>query len=789
MAKRRKTAVMLGVHDKTTAPKQVIWLAVLAVLFFLTICFSAPATIKTTVLVLLCVTLLAGVLCFRTLLSRMHLPLFLLLLVVLMGGISSAYAISGKFALYELLKLVSALCAALLLMLLTPGEGANPGRRVATVLEGAAGLASLFSIDLISTRLLSTPLLAFLGRHSTDFIDLNGVEAGVRMTSIFTFPNIFAGCAGIGVLLALGLALSSAGKKERRFHLCCLYVNALAFVLAFSMGATVCIFAAFLIYLLLEHKERRGQLFILMLETLVLVAVGVVLSSATALDAWDGIQPVPLLCLIFGSALLCLADQFLGQKAAKALLGRGKVLLVVVIVIIALLAGFALTAYHLTGGTSLEQDEALRRSIYPAPGTYTLSAQSSADLLVTVESQNRQDTMMHTSTVLYSGTLSEASFTVPEDSVVVYLNFRATEPVQLDQVEYVGTATGLVPLNYKLLPDFIANRLQGLFANQNAVQRTVFFEDGIKLFKESPIVGNGLGSFETAIHSVQSFFYETKYVHNHYIQTLLETGIIGLILLVGLLVVSAFSILKSRKQEQFHPLTPALGALLIFMAAHGAVEVVFSSYPYLPLAFGVFLLINLCCGDSLSPAWCGKKVKIVSAAVTAVLMVIFLVLLGNNVTARKVTEEQRSFSAIERAAKMDKFEWVDYRISYVMSSLNDGISEEVKLQAGEYAEQMKKVQSNTVSFYLTRYYFETGNVESALEMAEKHVHYLAASSSAWNDILALAAAYEPVYGSDAAYQEGISSIAAFLETWEAEHMGSIQLSESNQAFLSRVSAN
>ena len=124
-----------------------------------------------------------------------------------------------------------------------------------------------------------------------------------------------------------------------------------------------------------------------------------------------------------------------------------------------------------------------------------------------------------------------------------------------------------------------------------------------------------------------------------------------------------------------------------------------------------------------------------------------------------------------------------------MSSLNDGISEEVKLQAGEYAEQMKKVQSNTVSFYLTRYYFETGNVESALEMAEKHVHYLAASSSAWNDILALAAAYEPVYGSDAAYQEGISSIAAFLETWEAEHMGSIQLSESNQAFLSRVSAN
>lgn len=789
MAKHKKSALMFGIHDKMTAPKQAIWLAVLAVLFFLTVCFSAPATIKTTVLVLLCVTLAAGLLCLRTLLGRMHLPLFLLLLVVLMGGISSSYALSGKFALYELLKLVSALCAALLLMLLTPGEGANPGRRVATVLEGAAGLASLFSIDLISTRLLSTPLLAFLGRHSTDYLDLNGVEAGVRMTSIFTYPNIFAGCAGIGVLLALGLALSSAGKKERRFHLCCLYVNALAFVLAFSMGATACIIAAFLIYLLLEHKERRGQLFILMLETLILVAVGVVLSSATALDAWDGIQPIPLLCLILGSALLCLADQFLGQKAAKALLGRGKILLIIVIVIIALLAAFALTAFRLTGSTTLEQDETLRRSIYPEPGAYTISAQSSADLSVTVVSQNRQDTMMHTSTILYTGSLSGASFTVPEDSVVVYLSFHAAEPVQLDQVAYMGPSTGLVPLNYKLLPDFIANRLQGLFANQNAIQRTVFFEDGIKLFKENPVAGNGLGSFETAIHSVQSFFYETKYVHNHYIQTLLETGIIGLLLFVGLLIVSAITILKSRKKEQFHPLTPALGALLVFMAAHGAVEVVFSSYPYLPLAFGVFTLINLCCGNSLSPAWCGKKVKAISAAVIAVLMVLFLVLLANNVTARKVTEEQRSFSAIERAAKMDKFEWVDYRLSYVTSSLNDGISEEVKLKAGEYAEQLKKVQSNTVSFYLARYYFEVGNVGSALEMAEKHVHYMAANSSAWNDVLALTAAYEPLYGSDSAYQEGLSSIADFLKAWESKHMGTIQLSESNQAFLSRVSAN
>lgn len=83
---------------------------------------------------------------------------------------------------------------------------------------------------------------------------------------------------------------------------------------------------------------------------------------------------------------------------------------------------------------------------------------------------------MHTSTVLYQGALDQASFTVPEDSMVVYFNFTASQAVSLDSVSYTGAnGSDSVPLGYKLLPSFIANRLQGLWANQNAIQRLVFF--------------------------------------------------------------------------------------------------------------------------------------------------------------------------------------------------------------------------------------------------------------------------------------------------------------------------
>ena len=46
------------------------------------------------------------------------------------------------------------------------------------------------------------------------------------------------------------------------------YINALSFLLAFSMGASGMIALAFLAYLLLEKADRRPALLLLMVETL-----------------------------------------------------------------------------------------------------------------------------------------------------------------------------------------------------------------------------------------------------------------------------------------------------------------------------------------------------------------------------------------------------------------------------------------------------------------------------------------------------------------------------------------
>lgn len=752
-----------------------------AVLFFFAICLSAASTAKVMALCCILLAVAAVIYRFSTVRDRFMLPLLVLSLMVLINGISMFYAVSGKFALYGFLKIITSFCLVLIPLALYRGENVTVGRKIASILERGVALASLVSIDMLSTRLISSAVISFLGLFTPDFSQLAGVEAGVRMTSIFENPNVFAGCAGLGVILALGLVLSSETERERMSHIVCLFINALAFVLAFSMGASGMIAAAFLAYLALEFKERRASLFLLMAETLILTLIGVVFVSMTSLEAWSGFQPVPLVCVIVGSALLCVLDKFAGRKLAEKLSKHGKVLLVVIVAALAALVGFALVAYHLTGGAALQTGEGLRRSAYPAPGEYVLTAQVDGAVSVTVTSQNRQETMMHTNTVLYAGDLAGAAFTVPEDSLVVYFDFAAGQDVYLESVRYEGAnGSGAIPLDYKLLPGFIANRLQGLFANQNAIQRVVFFEDGLKLFRRSPLIGLGLGCFENGIMSVQSFYYETKYAHNHYIQALAETGVIGLIVFVALLAVSAAAVLLARRGKDPHPLTPALGAALVFMAGHAGVEVVFSNYSYIPVAFGVFSLINLCCGSALPAPWLDKKVKTGAVAGCSALMAVFLFLLCGNMMAADTVARQNSFDSLTQAVRIDKFEWADYMLAYVASVPNAEGDEAILAQADEYASRLAKINSNSVPIYLAEYYLQGGRVEQGMEMIEKYVNYVSSNEQAWRNAFDVLEAYA---ADSEIYRNGVAHIAQLLEDWNAENMGDITLSEKNEAFL------
>ena len=301
-------------NRKTGVPRAMLaaeeWLKPMlgSVLFFFAVCLCSPGSVRVAAVLFTILVLSSVFLFWERLRDRFKPPMLALALMVLMNLLSCAYAVSGKFALNELLKVMTAFCLALLLLVLVRTD--KPEREAGTVLEGFSAVAGLISIDLISTRWISTPVLSFVSRFTDTLEGTVGLEAGVRMTSVFKTPNTFAGCIGIGVLLSLGLAASSEKPGKRAAHLICLSVSALSFVLTFSMGACIAIAPAFLVLLALTGRERRGGMLLLMAETLAVTVLSVFPIALTSMTVWTGPRFVPLLCAIFGAAALCALDLF-----------------------------------------------------------------------------------------------------------------------------------------------------------------------------------------------------------------------------------------------------------------------------------------------------------------------------------------------------------------------------------------------------------------------------------------------------------------------------------------------
>lgn len=73
--------------------------------------------------------------------------------------------------------------------------------------------------------------------------------------------------------------------------------------------------------------------------------------------------------------------------------------------------------------------------------------------------------------------------------------------------------------------------------------REYFIDVAKSMFKDSPIIGNGIESFQLLMS--EEYFIEAGYAHNNYWQLLSELGLVGLVLYYGMYIYIAVSLFKS----------------------------------------------------------------------------------------------------------------------------------------------------------------------------------------------------------------------------------------------------
>ena len=166
------------------------------------------------------------------------------------------------------------------------------------------------------------------------------------------------------------------------------------------------------------------------------------------------------------------------------------------------------------------------------------------------------------------------SFTVPEGITRVLFQFRGPEGTQIRSLSLSdGTK---IPTSYTLLPENLVSRFQkNLFQDRSFLLRVQYLKDGWTLFTQSPLTGHGLGATEGLLTSVQPFFYQSLYLHNHILQVMDETGLLGLAAFLALMLGAAWLLVRRLRTQQ-DGMAAVLLACWVMMNLHGLMEISFS---------------------------------------------------------------------------------------------------------------------------------------------------------------------------------------------------------------------
>lgn len=104
--------------------------------------------------------------------------------------------------------------------------------------------------------------------------------------------------------------------------------------------------------------------------------------------------------------------------------------------------------------------------------------------------------------------------------------------------------TNVISLS-KFAPARMAAKVQSInLKERNVQERFVYYQDAMKIVKQSPILGSGGGAWDAAYRKYRSYNYTTAEVHNQYLKVWLEAGLLGLVAFVLVFLLALYSVAR-----------------------------------------------------------------------------------------------------------------------------------------------------------------------------------------------------------------------------------------------------
>jgi len=487
--------------------------------------------------------------------------------------ISIFSSIQKRTSLAEWVKYI--MCFAILLMLADVLKS-NIYRKVTLwVIAIPAVLVCLIAYDGISGSIVVDFINKFFASLGVNFRFADLSEYG-RIGSTFQYPNAFAGYLLGIIFILLGITMTSNKVIERMLGGACLFIVSTTFILTVSRGAYLVLVLSIILFLLILPMRSRINA-ILNLMSLVAICSLILIPIYQNIFS-QNISEIKLMLFILGGLILtAVLFQLSGMLADVLAKINKKVYIVSSVLLLTILIVASTVLFTAKIPLKLSQDiennsvKSLTRTVYLEPGKeYELvyDVESYADnenknpYTIIIRSLNEKEILFGGSSVIntYSGMPSngietrKVIFSVPSDSKKVEIDFvnnyqgtSATFYSASINSAWSGKHVKNIVLKYKYMPDFIVSRLNEINIKNYDDYRKFYLKDGFKILKDYWFLGAGGGAWALLYQRYQSFDYISRYAHNYYLEIAIDTGILGIVGIVLLIISLMCHLLKNYK--------------------------------------------------------------------------------------------------------------------------------------------------------------------------------------------------------------------------------------------------
>lgn len=448
----------------------------------------------------------------------------------------------------------------------------------------------------------------------------NGLVVEKRIGSVLQYPNALAACLCTMIFLTISLYINESKIYKKTIYIAVSYIFLITLLITVSRGMFIIIPAALLLYIFILPKEFRIEVSLLM-ALLGLITIPVFLkvySNATKIDQGDSRYWI---YIILGLLLVC--SMGIGIKRVSIALNSIKLktamYMLVLFSSIAVISIFfllkATMPLSINTSSNGEIESTRKRAVLEPGNSYRLEIKVEASTMdkekpayfVRIANKNESQVVQLKETTIAELSGAEASgiatesinFTVPMDSKMLNFHFGSKAKntkvtfysAEIYEIDTNKLAEKIV-LKYKYIPKSISDRFEAFISADTGISRLVYYKDASKIIKDHAIIGAGGGAWSVLYRAYQSMYYLTNDPHSYLVKLTMETGIIGVIIFILLIAMTAYAIVKRKMRNEYentreHILEAGTIAALSAMILHSLIDLDFS----IPAVFLIFWML------------------------------------------------------------------------------------------------------------------------------------------------------------------------------------------------------